>query len=91
MKTTKVTRKLRQAISMLADEGMADCPDEAFITALKKGKLKTEQIYKVLSIMEYRWDARRISWVWKPRRNKSVRKVLSIAKQFANWKGIDES
>ena len=85
MVNIRVTQKLKQAISVLADERFGDCSDDAFITAIRKGKLKPEQIYRAMSAMRYVWSAARGYWVWKPRHMKTVTRVLSIANKFENW------
>lgn len=72
------TKKLMRAIQVLGDEGMADSSDEAFIVALQKGKIKVEQIYKIMSAMKYRWNPKRGYWQWQPGTLKSVRRLFAI-------------
>lgn len=85
MANIRVTQKLKQAISVLADERFGDCSDDAFVTAIRKGKLKPEQIYKAMSTMRYVWSPSRGYWVWKPRHMKVVTRVLSVANKFESY------
>jgi hypothetical protein len=82
MNNIRITKKLKEAIAILADERMADCSDEAFINALRKGKLKQEQIYKALATMRYTWDAKRNHWIWKPRHMKSIKRIFAIVRKI---------
>ena len=72
------TKKLMKAIEVLGGERMADSSDEAFVVALQKGKIKVEQIYKIMSAMKYRWNPKRGYWQWQPRTLKSVRRLFAI-------------
>jgi hypothetical protein len=82
MSEIRITRKLKESISVLADERNADCSDEAFVIALRKGKLKPQDVYKALAVMRYSWNAKRGYWIWKPRRLKSIKRVFSIVRKI---------
>ena len=82
MTKIRLTKKLKAAISILADEGMADSSDKAFITALQKGKLKPNELYKALAVMRYNWNAARGYWSWRPRQLKSVKRIISIVRKI---------
>jgi hypothetical protein len=85
MATIRVTKKLKEAISVLADEQFGDCSDDAFVTAIRKGKLKPEQIYKAMSALRYVWRPGRGYWVWKPRHMRIVTRILAIANKFESF------
>ena len=82
MKKIRSTKKLKAAILILADEGMADSSDKAFITALQRGRLKPNELYKVLAVMRYTWKAARGYWSWRPRQLKSVKRIISIVRKM---------
>jgi hypothetical protein len=72
------TKKLMKAIEVLGGERMSDCSDEAFIVALQKGKIKTEQIYKTMQIMRYCWNPKRGYWQWRPFTMRSIQRLFAI-------------
>lgn len=72
------TKKLMKAIEVLGGERMSDCSDEAFISALQKGKVKVEQIYRIMATMKYQWSHKRGYWIWKPLHLRSVRRLFAI-------------
>jgi len=78
----RITIKLKKAIEILSDEGMADCRDESFVIALRKGKLKPQEIYKVMASMRYAWNAKRQYWSWRPRYMKSVKRMFAIVRKI---------
>lgn len=56
-----------------------------FLIALRKGKIKPQQIYKAMSDMRYVWNGsgyRRGYWVWKPLELKNTKRLFSIANKF---------
>jgi hypothetical protein len=79
-----ITQKLREAIAILASERMADCPDEAFVEAVRKKALKPSIIYKVMAAMRCEWDARRKRWFWKPYTLAMVKHVFHVANRFGD-------
>ena len=78
MENIKRTKKLMAAIEVLGDERMADCTEEAFVVALRKGKTNVEQIYRIMAMMGYRWKPKLGYWAWTPRRLLLVRRVFAI-------------
>lgn len=78
----RITTKLKAAIQILSDEGMADSSDEAFVIALRKGKLKPQELYKVLASMRYTWNAKYQHWTWRPRHLKSVKRMFAIVRSI---------
>ncbi len=56
-------KKLMKAIEVLGGERMSDCTDEAFISGLQKGKVKVEQIYRIMATMKYQWSSKRGYWI----------------------------
>ena len=82
MREIRITKKLKEAIAILADERFADCSDEAFIAAFRKGKLKPDEIYKALSVMRYSWNIKSGYWIWKPRHMKSIKRIFGIVRKI---------
>lgn len=76
------TRKMMAAIEVLSGEQMADCSNEAFVSALQAGSITVEQIYRTLHLMRYQWKPKRGYWVWVPRHLKSVRRMFHIVDKF---------
>lgn len=82
MSAIRITKKLRATIEILSDETKADCSEQAFITALQKGRLKPQELYKAMSTMRYTWSAKRGYWIWRPRHMKSIQRIFAIARKF---------
>lgn len=82
MKTPRITKKLREAITILADETKADISDDAFFEAVRTGKLKPTAIYKAMSMMRYTWHSKRGYWIWKPRHMRSIKRMFSIVRKI---------
>jgi len=78
----KTTKKLREAISILSGERHADCDSEAYFTALKRGKLNREELYKALASMSYKWNATNGQWVWRPHQMKIIQRIFMIANAY---------
>jgi hypothetical protein len=82
MKMIKKTKKLKQAVQLLADEGFSDTSDEAWYEALKAGKIKTENVYKAMLAYGMKWDVVQGYWYRKARRMPFVKTMFSIARKI---------
>jgi hypothetical protein len=76
------TKKLKQAIQLLSDEGFSDTSDEAWFEALKAGKIKSETIYKAMVAYGMKWDVIQGIWYRKARRTPFVKTMFSIVRQI---------
>ena len=76
------TKKLKQAIQLLSDEGFSDTSDEAWFEALKAGKIKSETIYKAMVAYGMKWDVIQGIWYRKARRTPFVKTMFSIVRKI---------
>ena len=82
MKKIMKTKKLKQAIQLLSDEGFSDTSDEAWFEALKAGKIKSETIYKAMIAYGMKWDVIQGIWYRKARRTPFVKTMFSIVRKM---------
>lgn len=82
MKKIMKTKKLKQAIQLLADEGFSDTSDDAWYEALKAGKIKTENVYKAMLAYGMKWDVMQGYWYRKARRTPFVKTMFSIVRKI---------
>lgn len=83
--TPRVTKKLRQASSVLGMEWLADDPDFV-LTLFKQGKVTHDQVYKAVEHFGWRWRDGRWRLVWPRWLEKAVAKrdagiILSWSKE----------
>lgn len=76
------TKKLKQAIMLLCDEGFSDTSEEAWFEALKAGKIKTENIYKAMAAYGMKWDVMQGYWYRKARRAPFVKTMFSVVRKI---------
>lgn len=76
------TKKLKQAIQLLSDEGFSDTSDEAWFEALKAGKIKSETIYKAMLAYGMKWDVMQGIWYRKARRTPFVKTMFSVVRKI---------
>jgi hypothetical protein len=91
MTNIRLTKKLKEAIVILSDEGKADTSDQAFVIALRKGKLKPQELYKAMSVMRYTWNAKYLHWTWRPRHIKSVKRIFAIVRKIEDENFLAEA
>lgn len=84
MRTIRLTAKLQSAIEILSDEHLADASEEAFMVALQKGKIKISTLYKILTMMRYKWSTYSKRWVWWPRQEMLVIKTFTAVQTLDN-------
>ena len=84
MPNIRLTKKLKEAIAILAYKTKGESPDEAFLVALQREELKPEDLYRAMGVMRYKWDVSQDCWIWEPLETLHIKRVFSIVRKIAD-------